>query len=211
MVMPSSNTGIHVGYLAGRFPGKVGHLFSPGDQKGPFPFMRYGLDNGAFPAFTKGTEWEEGPWLDLLDWAKLSGQAPVWALAPDAVGNRAQTLRRWELYAPRLAQYGWPMAFAVQDGMTASDVPSDVSVVFVGGSTEWKWQTVAMWCKAFPRVHVGRVNSYRRLWECHDAGAESCDGTGWFRGDQKQLRGIAAYLEESTGKSKRILQMELIA
>lgn len=218
MVMPSSNRGIHVGYLAGKFPGKIGHLFSPKDQHGPFSFVPYALDNGAFGASTAGKEWEEGPWFDLLDWAKLSGQRPIWAIAPDVVGDRLRTLRRWDLYAPRLAKYGWPMAFAVQDGMTVADVPGNADVLFIGGSTEWKWRTLKMWCEAFNGVtrrcipvHVGRVNSYHRLWECHDAGAESCDGTGWIRGDQVQLRGLTVYLEESTGKRERVRQLELLA
>ena len=87
---------------------------------------------------------------------------------------------------------------AVQDGMEPGDVPAEAGVVFVGGSTEWKWRTVRDWCDAFDRVHVGRVNTNGKLWECHEAGAESCDGTGWFRGDQRQLRGLIAYLERSS-------------
>jgi len=207
MVMPADNTGIVVGYLAGRYPGKLGHLFGPSRRNGPFAFMPYALDNGAFAA---GDNWEEAPWYSLLDWAKLSGQKPLWVIVPDVVGDRLRTIRKWGIYAPQLARYGWPLAFAVQDGMTPEDVPSDASVVFVGGTTEWKWQTVAIWCKAFPRVHIGRVNTYWRLWECHDAGAESCDGTGWMRGNQRQLRGLLAYLEESTGRAKRVTQLELI-
>ncbi len=109
----------------------------------------------------------------------------------------------------RTSRYGWPLAFAVQDGMTVEDVPGDADVIFVGGSTEWKWRTVAMWCAAFQRVHVGRVNTYRRLWECHDAGAESIDGTGWTRGDQRQYRGLLAYLAESTGGRLRSVQQML--
>lgn len=42
----------------------------------------------------------------------------------------------------------------------------------------------------------------------HDAGAESCDGTGWFRGDQKQLSGLRRYLYESVaGRSQ--LELDL--
>lgn len=212
IVMPSNNTGIVVGWMAGRFPGKIGHLFSPGGQRGPFGDlgMPYAVDNGVF---AKGDAWEPDSFFALLDWAKLSGQAPRWVIVPDVVGNRLRTLEKWEAYAPQLARYGWPLAFAVQDGMTADDVPADADVVFVGGTTDWKWETVAMWCETFPRVHVGRVNTYRRLWQCHDAGAESCDGTGVAgqRGDQKQYRGMVAYLEESTGVRDRARQLELIA
>ena len=44
-----------------------------------------------------------------------------------------------------------------------------------------------MWAESGKRVHVGRVNSMRRVWLCHDLGIESVDGTGWFRdGDNHQ-------------------------
>lgn len=211
IVMPANNTGIRVGYLAGKYPGKVGHIHSPQAKRnppGPFEFIPYALDNGAFIA---GDNWTEDRWLAMLEWAKLSGQPPLWALVPDVVGDRLRTLRKWDIYSPVLKRYGWPLAFAVQDGMTPEDVPRDAEVIFVGGSTEWKWQTVTLWCNAFQRVHVGRVNTYRRLWYCHDAGAESCDGSGWFCGDQKQYRGLNAYLEESTGAKQRVLKMTLMA
>lgn len=206
MVMLANNTGVRTGYLAGRFPGKIGHLFSPGAQRGPFEFIQYSLDNGAF---ARRDDWDEAAWVKLLDWAKLSGQNPMWALVPDCVADREGTLKRWGKYSAVLSEYGWPLAFAVQDGMTTADVPQNAQVVFVGGSTEWKWQTLRAWCSNFPRVHVGRVNTYRRLWECHDAGAESIDGTGWMRGDQRQYRGLLAYLQESTGSRKRVLQIGL--
>ncbi len=210
IVMPANNTGIAVGWMAGRYPGKIGHLFSPGGQRGPFTRefgIPYAFDNGAFGA---GDDWQEEPWIKMLEWGKLSGQNPLWALVPDVVGDRIRTLRKWDIYAPKLAAYGWPLAFAVQDGMEPSDVPAGAEVIFVGGSTEWKWRTVEMWCKEFPHVHVGRVNTYRRLWQCHDAGAKGCDGTGWTRGDQTQARGIRAYLHEST-HGGRVRQMELTA
>lgn len=204
--MLANNTGIRTGYLAGRYPGKIGHLISPGAERGPFGFCKYACDNGAFGP--KG--FQEEPWLKLLGWAKLSGQAPSWVLVPDVVADREATLANWKTYSPVAARFGWPLAFAVQDGMTAKDVPANAEVVFVGGSTFWKWQTVATWCKAFHRVHVGRVNTYRRLWECHDAGAESTDGTGFMRGDQRQYRGLCAYCAESTGETKRVIQPNLL-
>ena len=205
-VMLANNTGIRTGYLAGKYPGKIGHLISPGAERGPFEFMPYSLDNGAFSP--KGFQVE--PWLKLLDWAKLSGKSPNWCLVPDVVGDSDGTLALWRQYSPVAGCYGWPLAFAVQDGMTARDVPANAEVVFVGGSTFWKWSTVAIWCKAFHHVHVGRVNTYRRLWQCHDAGAKSTDGTGFTRGDQRQYRGLCSYLAESTGETKRVIQPNLL-
>jgi hypothetical protein len=207
--MPANNTGVRTGYLAGRFPSKIGHLFSPGGERGPLEFIPYSLDNGAYGAYLARKEWDCEAWVRLLDWANISGQTPLWAIVPDVVGNKVATLRNWSQHAGTVARYGWKLAFAVQDGMVPNDVPNDADVIFVGGSTEWKWATVGLWCANFPRVHVGRVNTYRRLWQCHDLGAESIDGTGWMRGDQVQYRGLLAYLEESTGSRHRVTQYEL--
>lgn len=195
IVMVSNSTGIRTGYLAGLFPDRIGHLYSPRGKRGPYSFIPYALDNDAFGL---GDNWSETNWLNALRWAADSGMEPRWALVPDKVGDKEITLQKWLQYAPVTASYGWPLAFAVQDGMTAADVPTDADVIFVGGSTEWKWDTMQMWCDEFPRVHVGRVNAYHRLWECHRAGAESTDGTGWMRGDRRQYQGLVNYLAESS-------------
>lgn len=208
--MVANQTSVTTGYLAGRYLGQVGHLYSPGGQRGPWSFLPYALDNQAYSAYLAGVAWESEPWLTLLEWARLSGRDPRWVLVPDVVGDRKGTLRAWDQWAPTAARYRWPLAFAVQDGMTAADVPPEASVIFVGGSTAWKWRTVAQWCRDFERVHVGRVNSYRRLWQCADAGAESTDGTGWMRGDQKQVRGLEAFLAEQAGERTRPHQMRIL-
>jgi hypothetical protein len=67
--------------------------------------------------------------------------------------------------------------------MSAADVPSDADVVFVGGSDEqnWKWRSAPYWCENFERVHIGRVNSARLVRYSEQIGAESVDGTSWFR------------------------------
>lgn len=115
--MPANNTGIVVGWMAGKFAGKIGHLFSPRAQRGPFGALGipYAIDNGVF---AKGEAWKEDDFFALLEWAKLSGQRPLWVIVPDVVGDRLRTLRKWDMYKDRVADYGWPLAFAVQDGMT---------------------------------------------------------------------------------------------
>ena len=155
----------------------------------------WALDNGVFGAWSAGREWSEEPFYKYLD--AYADWKPLWVIVPDWVGHRDKTLELWERHSETVAQYGCPLAFAVQDGMMPEDVPQEAAVVFVGGTTSWKWRNLRMWTEAFPRVHVGRVNTYNLLWQAHEAGAESCDGTGWFRGDRKQLKGLMEYLEES--------------
>lgn len=201
IVMPANNRKALVHFLAGKHPGLLGHLYSPPGERAIYPWLPYALDNGAFPAWNNGEPWNAEAFRRLLAWATRQAQPPRWVLVPDVVADRAATLARWREWAPYVRAYGWPLAFAAQDGMTPADVPADADVVFLGGGTEWKRAAIAPWCKAFPRVHVGRINTYEWLSYCERAGAESCDGTGWFRGDPIQLRGLVRWLEEtSTGR-----------
>jgi hypothetical protein len=211
MVMPANNTGAWVGYLAGRYEGAMGHLYSPGAQTGPFPFLPYALDNGAFGAFKNGTQWDVHAWRGLLGWSQMSGQRPLWALVPDVVGDKAGTLDAWHRHAGEVISSGMRPAFAVQDGMLPEDVPDEADVIFIGGSTEWKWATAGMWCAAFPHVHIGRVNTLRWLRVAAAHGAKSVDGTGWFRGDKAQRDGLRQFLAEQAGEITEPQQLRLFA
>jgi hypothetical protein len=198
IVMPSNNTGFDAGYLAGAYQGRFGHLFSPAGWRKPRWGLPYALDNGAF------ARWDEAAFVNMVQTVaglvttRTIVNPPLWVIVPDVVADRAATLERWREWAPKLKPFGWPLAFAVQDGMTQDDVPNDAEVIFVGGSTDWKWRTVWDWTRHNRRVHVGRVNGYEWLWRCHEAGVESCDGTGWFRGRLEQLLGLKQYLDEAS-------------
>lgn len=209
IVMPANNSSALIHHLAGRHPGLLGHLYSPGGERGPYPWLPYALDNGAFAAFTAEAPFDVTAWRALLAWADAASSRPRWCLVPDVVGDRAATLRAWDTFAPEAAAHGWPLAFAAQDGMSPEDAPPQAAVIFLGGSTEWKRAAIAPWCARFPRVHVGRINTYRWLRICEDAGAESVDGTGWMRGDQEQLRGLEQWLSEASGKTAREDQTRL--
>lgn len=205
MVMVSNATGIEVGLLAGKHPGRIGHLFSPGGQRGPWVEIPYALDNGAWPAFLGDRPWSESEWRHLIAWAGMAGIPPLWALVPDVVGDRAGTLRQWDRFAPAVSAAGFRRAFAVQDGMTFVDVPDGDCILFLGGSSEWKDAAIGTWCAQFPgRVHVGRVNGWPRLTASWRAGAVSVDGTGWFhkgKGGYSQANDLRKFLRETSAPS----------
>jgi len=203
IVMPANNTGIDIGILIGTYPGRVGHLYSPGRNPEPRKAIPYALDNGAYPIWEKGGTWDDDVYRAHVKAFAHNRHSPRWILVPDVVTQAKATLDKWHQWSPELRAFGHPLALAVQDGMNWYDVPSNADVIFVGGSTEWKWKSLPMWCRKFPRVHVGRVNSVEKLWVCHDFGCESCDGTGWFRGDKNQRDGLEAYLRESSGARQR--------
>lgn len=182
-------------YWAGVYPGRVGVLVGPSYFKKlkMREWMPYALDNDAYSSFSNRTEWSEAAWKKMLQWARMTGQDPKWVLVPDAVADRAGTLKKWDRYAPELDEFGWPLAFAVQDGMRPSDVPAEAEVVFVGGSDDFKYRSLPMWTSRFERVHVGRVNEVHRLQTCQRLNVESVDGSGWFR-DTRRLEQLTLWM-----------------
>ncbi len=198
MVMPSNNSSAIVHYWAGRYPGKIGWLVGPSAMSKTKlrPWMPFALDNDAFGAWTTGREWSEEAWLAMLRTIKQSGFTPRWVLVPDVVADREATLAKWKVYSKVAARFDWPLAIAVQDGMQADDLPGDAQVVFVGGTTSWKWRSLPMWAETGRRIHVGRVNEVEKLFVCERLGVESVDGTGWMQGTEngRQAKALAAYL-----------------
>lgn len=199
MIVMPANSGGWPWHALARETGRLGHLYSPGAQRTPKPWFPYALDNGAFACWNPddnsfdAEKWEsvERQWHQLIVWAQCQTQKPLWAIVPDVPGNAEATIHCWYQYAPTLTHF--PRALAVQDEMTPDDVrrlkPAP-DVIAVGGSTEWKWATVATWKQDFPRVHLLRCNSPTKLYELEAMGIESCDGTGWNRGDRKQTQGV---------------------
>ena len=206
MVMVSNQTGIEVGILAVKHSGRVGHMYSPGGERGPWPEVPYALDNDAWPAFNNKRPRDEAAHMKMLRWSVLSGQPALFALVPDVVGNRDETLREWDRWAPQMGAMGFRLAFAAQDGMTFADVPDDDCVIFIGGSDAFKDAAIKPWCARFPdRVHVGRVNGMPRLLASYHAGAVSVDGTGWFHKNNNksggQLAMLRKFLKETSNDS----------
>jgi hypothetical protein len=197
LVMIANNVGAEAKRLRETYPERIGHIYSPGGFKTPWP--HYAIDNGAFSAWTKGTVFDADAFRRLLERAAKAPTSPRFVAVPDVVASAERTLESWHRWLPELRAYGWPLAFVVQDGMLVRDIPGDAAVIFVGGTTEWKQQTAGRWCGMFPNVHIGRVNSEGDLWRYHRLGAESCDGTGWFRGRRRQLDGLWYYLADSEG------------
>ena len=201
IVMPSNATGWFWHCLS-RETGKIGHLYSPGGYlRRPIPWFRYALDNGAFACWNQkentfnDSAWDavEKEWEKMLRHFSTATQRPLWAIVPDVPGNAEATIERFRKYVRLLQELGIPIAFAVQDGMTLhslKELPVQPEVVCVGGTDVFKWGSVRMWAKHFPRVHVLRCNSPEKLYLLEELGVESCDGTGWNRGDKTQTMGL---------------------
>ncbi len=160
-------------------------LFTPSDNS-PSSEMRFALDNGAWGAHQRGEDFNALAFRRLLE---RYGSAADWVVVPDIVGGGHESLkmsRAWlaeVLAATRLA------LIPVQDGMEPDDlmplIDSRRVGIFVGGSTAWKIATLPLWGYVAMRtgcyLHVGRVNTGRRIRLCSSSGAHSFDGTSVSR------------------------------
>jgi hypothetical protein len=121
----------------------------------------------------------------------------MWVAVPDIVADARATLANWPIWSQVVRDYGFKAALVVQDGMTPEDVrATEPDAVFIGGTYDWKWLWLWRFCDSHEVVHVGRVNGYRQALQAYRAGAASCDGTGFFRGNKVQLDGLERVLRE---------------
>jgi hypothetical protein len=147
--------------------------------------MRYALDNGAWSAFVQQQPFDEAAFMVALD--KL-GEGADWIVLPDIVAGGLASLDFSLRWMERLKGMPTRILIAVQNGMQVGDVAGLLSPavgIFIGGTTEWKEATAQAWGSLARRrhchLHVGRVNSARRIRICAAAGADSFDGSGVSR------------------------------
>jgi len=138
----------------------------------------HAADNGCF---TLGDRFNPAAWLGWLEGHHRS--KCLFAVAPDVVGDAAATLRRSRPYFSTIRDLGYPVAYVLQNGQERLPVPwADIDAVFIGGDTAWKLSahaaTLAYQAKDRGKwVHMGRVNSHRRLLRAAVMGCDSADGT----------------------------------
>ena len=153
--------------------GNVGLMSSPNisyDTKG----WIWAADNGCF-----SDKWDSGRWETWLN--RTAGA--LFATVPDVVGDAAATRERWDEYHSTVAATGHLPAYVLQDGQDGVDVPWDeAACIFVGGTTDYKLGESARRHVTEARsrglwVHMGRVNSYKRLSLAAAWGCNSADGT----------------------------------
>jgi hypothetical protein len=168
-----------VGRLAATWPNHLGHLLTPKNRNGMGATLATGLswavDNGAFRGF------DSEPFRRLL--RRVAGRPRLlWIACPDIVADCRATLDRFREWREEVAAAG-PVAFVGQDGSEGQDLPwGEFDCLFVGGSTEWKlsgaaWDLAREAKRRGKWLHLGRVNSRRRLRYAWSMNADSTDGS----------------------------------
>lgn len=159
----------------------VGRLFSPRMLSSIAATADWGVpwaaDNDAFQGF------KPGPYLKML--GSLAGvPGCLFVTAPDVVADWAATKVLWDIYWPVIHDADLPAAVVLQDG--CDHIPAEADAVFIGGSTIWKMGDEARLLAAEAKerglwVHMGRVNTIRRIQYAASIGCDSIDGTNWSR------------------------------
>lgn len=145
----------------------------------------YALDNGAWTAYRQGKPFDERAFIAAL--RKLGANAD-WTVIPDVVCGGHKSLEFSLLWMRYVLDESPTALLAVQDGLLPDDVRPFLGArvgIFVGGSTKWKESTIETWAKLGRElgswVHVGRVNTARRIALCTTSGVTSFDGTSASR------------------------------
>lgn len=178
--------------------GALGQLCSPRERRSVVPGAWWAADNGCY-----GTGYPGHPaWLAWLRRHAALRSRCLFATAPDVVGDARATLARSRPWLPMLRTLDYPPALVAQDGLEDLDVPwPSFDVLFVGGTTEWKLSAAAADLVAEAhaqgkRVHLGRVNSLRRLQHAAALGCHTVDGTYLAFGPDKNLQRLLRWLHQ---------------
>lgn len=136
----------------------------------------WAADNGCF---SEGEAFELDVYLEWLESVSEHQARCLFATAPDVVGEWEATWERSSPVLPKLRDLGYVAALVAQDGLT--DPPWDeFDCLFIGGTTEWKEsiearRVIELGLEQEKHIHVGRVNSLRRLRLFRDV--DTVDGT----------------------------------
>lgn len=197
----------------------VGDFISPRAYKLVGETPVWAADNDAFSGF------HEARYCRMLETiarhVQRGGAAPMFVTVPDVVGNHFSTERLWNRWAPIVKRHGLPAAFVLQNGVDLhwqywlaghADFPWDeIDALFIGGDTAFKFsEEVREIVEAANYhgkwVHMGRVNSVKRMRYAKAIGCNSCDGSGMARfPNHVLLPMIRALQADDSGRQLQLL------
>lgn len=168
-------------YLSGVVRPDMPAMLQPGMGNLPPAGQPWAADNGRFSAPETYTDERYLDWLAK----RPHKDACLFATAPDVVGNAGATLALSAPMYGRIRKAGYRAALVAQDGLEnlREFIPwDDFDALFIGGTTEWKLSEAAHELAAEAKwrgkwLHMGRVNSLRRVRIAKAMGCDSVDGT----------------------------------
>ena len=156
----------------------------------------WAADNAAFSNFN------EQSFVKMLE--KIQGSNCKFVTCPDKVQNDVVTLKLFHVWQPIIKKYNLPVALVLQDGMVADGIPYNMcDAIFIGGSNEFKLgeevRKIVKKAKELGKwVHMGRVNSNKRLQYAYEIGCDSVDGSGYSMFANQKIPIALDFLEKIT-------------
>lgn len=152
---------------------------TPKQGNRPVEGVTWCADNGCFGKGFPG----DAAWFAWLEANAYRAATCAFAVAPDVVGDAEATWARSESWLPKIRALGYPAALVAQDGMESMPIEWDAfDVLFIGGTDAFKLGSDARGIVAEAKargkyVHMGRVNSLKRMRYAAAIGCDSADGT----------------------------------
>jgi len=186
----------------------VGRLVVPRDRNAPSVLCNgqpWAADNGSFSSF------DPDAFVRMLDRWRVCREQCLFVALPDVVGDWRRTLKLYHRWFVTVSKRIYPTALVAQDGLERrlGNVPwGMLDAIFIGGSTSWKLGPARLVAAEAKRrgkwLHVGRVNSRRRLRYCIEIGADSVDGSGMSRYPETKIGEYCRFLR-SEGAQQQFL------
>lgn len=157
----------------------IGCLLTPrsGNSISSMDNFLWAADNAAFKNF------DEKKFFLMLE--KIKNQNPLFVCCPDVWGDSRETLNLFNKWNSIIKSYGLKSAFVLQDGIKIDEVPFEkIDAVFIGGSDKFREEKeiikIVNRAKELNKwVHMGRVNTLKRIRFAHSIGCDSVDGSGF--------------------------------
>lgn len=186
-----------------RFPDQFGFITSPliGRCGSAISRIRKGYpwicDNGAFK-----DNFDPDLFFDFLQGLRSHQESCLFAVCPDKYLQADKTLEMFDQYAPRIREMGFPVAFVAQDGQENLPFPDSFDALFVGGSDPWKMspkgsRIIKQAQKLGKWIHIGRVNSRKRIRYFSLLNVDSFDGTHIIYSPDKNRKYLIKWMSES--------------
>lgn len=184
--------------------GKIGSMRHPrlGFLKTPHmgnvipPGVVWAADSGRYSSPQLYSDEAYLRWL-----ARHPVERALFATAPDVLADHAATVALSAPMFPQLRRLGYHPAFVAQDGWTEDGTPwDDFDWLFIGGTNTFKLgrggEAIRVALARGKQVHMGRVNSYKRLRLAAAMGCSSADGTMIAFGPDRRTAEVLGWLNK---------------
>jgi hypothetical protein len=161
--------------------------------------MIWACDNACFSNF------DSAAYVKMI--SKAQGQPRLkFVTIPDSVGDAAETNKLFKIWFPIFERYfNVPLAYVLQNGILINDIPWDnIEALFIGGTTEFKLgpevaKIVEVAKSKDKWIHMGRVNTIKRIDYAESIGCDSIDGSSFSMYAETYIPKFIDYMNKKRG------------